>query len=57
VANAGSPPLLQFVASLSKTATSLSNVSKMINGPFISVYVEMVGMPLIQNEMSNAAIN
>jgi hypothetical protein len=49
------PPVLQLLKTLPKTATSLSGVSTLIGGPFVSLYVEMVGMPLIQNEMSNAA--
>lgn len=48
--------VLQKVTSLPKTATSLSNVSKLIipSANWSELYVEMVGMPLIMNEMSNA---
>jgi hypothetical protein len=51
----GTNPSLQYVVNLPKTATSLSRVSTLIHGQFSQLYVEMVGMPLIINQMSNPA--
>ncbi|MGC2446600.1 MAG: hypothetical protein WA477_03080 [Candidatus Sulfotelmatobacter sp.] len=50
-----SNPVLQYVTNVSKNATSLNNVSTLIHGSFSQLYVEMVGMPLIMDQMSNAA--
>ncbi len=47
-------PVIQYVTNLPSTATSLNNVSTLIHGSFSQLYVEMVGMPLIMNQMSNA---
>ena len=46
---------VQYVTNVSKNATSLNNVSTLIHGSFSQLYVEMVGMPLIMDQMSNAA--
>jgi hypothetical protein len=51
----GTNPTIQYVVNLPATATSLSNVSTLIHGHFNQLYVEMVGMPLIMNQMSNSA--
>ena len=48
-------PILQYVANVSKSVTHLDHVSTLINGSFSQLYVEMVGMPLVMNQMSNAA--
>jgi len=53
--HASTNPILQFVTNVSKETTYLNNVSTLIHGSFSQLYVEMVGMPLILNQMSNAA--
>lgn len=52
---ATSTGVIQKVVSLPKTATSLSGVSHLVpaDANFTQLYVEMVGMPLILNQMSN----
>ena len=50
-----SNPVLQYVTNVRQNATSLNNVSTLIHGSFSQLYVEMVGMPLIMDQMSNAA--
>ncbi len=44
---------LTSIASLGASATSLSNVSSLVGTGSWTLYVEMVGMPLIINRMSN----
>jgi hypothetical protein len=52
---ASSTGALRSIASLPATATSLNNVSSLVgtHGAGTKLYVEMVGMPLIINRMSN----
>jgi hypothetical protein len=53
--HAATNPTLQFVTNVAKSVTQLNNVSALIHGSFSQLYVEMIGMPLIMNQMSNAA--
>ena len=50
---ANSSGTLTSIASLGASATSLSNVSSLVGTGSWTLYVEMVGMPLVINRMSN----